>query len=446
MGTAAGYRLAARTRLRNRHHKATPLGKLIIDRTIEREMTLKEVTTELRISYLGSRAPLRRLLWEPGYWPTSRTRRVVARFLDQPLIDVEQLLLEGTRRPQRIECCKACGNKIRRFRSQKRRKTRLCDTCFDQARRVNIECALDRCRIIFSAQRSRAKKGRLHFCCRDHHTEWQRGRRAPRRIVAVAGNQQRRQPSGRRLARIIRLASESSIVKVAENAGVSPATVQAIRSGKRTTITPIVRYRLELVGELPQQKRPLLTETILDFCLKEDLTPTHLARRVGIDPGSLLRIIQSGGARPSTLAKLAPVMGRNPEELEVQCDRDRFRHPRTLARALFQGAVRASREPNVDVILAEVRRRHPRTDDEALRQYVVGLIRNWRGQPAAEVFLHKLLRHGPVRAQDVLAEAKKIGIARRTLYRAKATLGVDSIREGQTGRQGGGTWAWQLGD
>lgn len=57
----------------------------------------------------------------------------------------------------------------------------------------------------------------------------------------------------------------------------------------------------------------------------------------------------------------------------------------------------------------------------------------------AATFLQDLLANGPVKAEVVLAEAEKAGIAKRTLQRAKVALGVDSYREGPT-------WFWFMED
>jgi hypothetical protein len=59
-------------------------------------------------------------------------------------------------------------------------------------------------------------------------------------------------------------------------------------------------------------------------------------------------------------------------------------------------------------------------------------------------FLEQVLGDGPVSATDVLKEAQDIGIAKRTLDRAKDQLGVIARREGESGKRGGGTWYWEL--
>lgn len=59
-------------------------------------------------------------------------------------------------------------------------------------------------------------------------------------------------------------------------------------------------------------------------------------------------------------------------------------------------------------------------------------------------FLRQTLADGPLPAQEVLAEARKCGIAERTIHRAKAQAGVKTKRQGEPGKRGGGTWYWYL--
>ncbi len=54
----------------------------------------------------------------------------------------------------------------------------------------------------------------------------------------------------------------------------------------------------------------------------------------------------------------------------------------------------------------------------------------------ATIFLAATLADGPVAALEVLADARNHGVARRTLFRAKAASGVRSVREG-------GAWYWK---
>jgi hypothetical protein len=61
-------------------------------------------------------------------------------------------------------------------------------------------------------------------------------------------------------------------------------------------------------------------------------------------------------------------------------------------------------------------------------------------QEAAEV-LRSILQAGPVPVEDVKKEARKAGVAERTLYRAKDVLEVKSLKVGFTGK---GVWQWSL--
>jgi len=62
----------------------------------------------------------------------------------------------------------------------------------------------------------------------------------------------------------------------------------------------------------------------------------------------------------------------------------------------------------------------------------------------AQDFLREVLAAGPVPAAEVQAEAKDAGISTRTLDRARREIGVESKREGEPGKRGGGTWRWSL--
>jgi hypothetical protein len=62
----------------------------------------------------------------------------------------------------------------------------------------------------------------------------------------------------------------------------------------------------------------------------------------------------------------------------------------------------------------------------------------------AKDFLRELLADGPVPVEEVFEEARSVRIAEKTLRRAKSSLGVDSEREGNIGKRGGGRWLWVL--
>ena len=64
----------------------------------------------------------------------------------------------------------------------------------------------------------------------------------------------------------------------------------------------------------------------------------------------------------------------------------------------------------------------------------------------AQEFLREGLAVGPEPAADVRDEAESAGIAKRTLDRARQSLGVAAEREGEPGKRGGGTWFWRLPD
>ena len=59
-------------------------------------------------------------------------------------------------------------------------------------------------------------------------------------------------------------------------------------------------------------------------------------------------------------------------------------------------------------------------------------------------FLKDVLAEGPRPVGEILREARKMGIAERTLKRAKAQAAVHAKRIGEQGKRGGGTWYWDL--
>ena len=59
-------------------------------------------------------------------------------------------------------------------------------------------------------------------------------------------------------------------------------------------------------------------------------------------------------------------------------------------------------------------------------------------------FLKKELAKGPVLAKDVYRDAQDMGIAKRTLERAKSQAGIIARRQGEKGKRGSGVWYWQL--
>ena len=58
----------------------------------------------------------------------------------------------------------------------------------------------------------------------------------------------------------------------------------------------------------------------------------------------------------------------------------------------------------------------------------------------AKEFLLQELEDGPMWAKTIFRDARDAGVAQKTLYRAKALLGVKSTKEGTEG------WSWSLPD
>ena len=83
-------RAAAFTKLRNRRHKATPIGRVIIDFVLERDMPLAEAAQQLNLT----REALWELMSKPRRWARPYTRDALASFLRRPISDIETLLEE----------------------------------------------------------------------------------------------------------------------------------------------------------------------------------------------------------------------------------------------------------------------------------------------------------------------------------------------------------------
>ncbi|MBM3946419.1 MAG: AAA family ATPase, partial [SAR202 cluster bacterium] len=62
----------------------------------------------------------------------------------------------------------------------------------------------------------------------------------------------------------------------------------------------------------------------------------------------------------------------------------------------------------------------------------------------AEAFLRDLLGGGPVDAKLGIQEAQRVGIAKRTLDRARAQLGIRAQQLRQPGKRGASGWVWKL--
>ncbi|MEJ7872822.1 MAG: hypothetical protein WKF67_11245, partial [Rubrobacteraceae bacterium] len=62
----------------------------------------------------------------------------------------------------------------------------------------------------------------------------------------------------------------------------------------------------------------------------------------------------------------------------------------------------------------------------------------------AQEFLREVLAGGPLPSKGVEDEGRGAGIAKRTLDRARQSLGVTAERKGESGKRGGGTWYWSL--
>jgi len=60
----------------------------------------------------------------------------------------------------------------------------------------------------------------------------------------------------------------------------------------------------------------------------------------------------------------------------------------------------------------------------------------------ADAWLRQMLADGPVESRQIQRNAEQAGLSRRTLFRAKARLGVEAERIGGVG--GGGKWYWRL--
>ena len=71
-------------------------------------------------------------------------------------------------------------------------------------------------------------------------------------------------------------------------------------------------------------------------------------------------------------------------------------------------------------------------------------IEQQSAQAESRDFLTEILDDGPVESDEVLKMAKAVGLAERTVKRAKASLHIKARRIGKPGMRGGGVWAWEL--
>ncbi|MDI6871232.1 MAG: AAA family ATPase [Bacillota bacterium] len=59
-------------------------------------------------------------------------------------------------------------------------------------------------------------------------------------------------------------------------------------------------------------------------------------------------------------------------------------------------------------------------------------------------FLREALADGPRPTREIFAEARKLGVTEKTLYRAKARLGVEARKDGDLNKKGQRAWRWHL--
>jgi putative DNA primase/helicase len=100
----------------------------------------------------------------------------------------------------------------------------------------------------------------------------------------------------------------------------------------------------------------------------------------------------------------------------------------TLAYRLTDGRLRWDADPVPDV-----------TADQLLAT----VARDLDTSRDADAWLREVLQNGPVLSKDLEREARQVGIATRTLFRAKARLRIDAVRIGGATR-GAGAWYWSL--
>lgn len=93
----------------------------------------------------------------------------------------------------------------------------------------------------------------------------------------------------------------------------------------------------------------------------------------------------------------------------------------------------ASQTPVLLALTGDGRADTPLAEPPADLGRIVGLVR----LEEAKEFLRTVLVTGPERAKTVFTEAEALGIRKRTLKRAKADLGVETMK----GRDG---WLWSL--
>jgi AAA domain len=133
-------------------------------------------------------------------------------------------------------------------------------------------------------------------------------------------------------------------------------------------------------------------------------------------------------------ARVVLAVGKDPEDetrrLVVTVKNNLTAHAPALAFTLTRGVLDWFAAPILDV------------DADQVLSPMAGDDRHERLD--ADAFLRGTLATGAMASRAILQDAEANGISRRTLFRAKARLGVLARREGEPGRHGGGTWYWSL--
>ena len=312
-------RKRAMTVLRARRPGASDLGKLLIDRMLDEQLTVTE--TAKRMHLHPDTVDL--LIDRRGYRPFPVSREAAAEFLGLTDVDVARFL------GLTIVICDGCGQEF----LPKHRGT-----------------------------------GVRKFCSNGCHDKWANGRsKYQRPAAAVKRKPWRRSASGREKAARMQVAGRPSITWIASTHGFSYQALYTVKSRRRGRLISL--YALEKYGYLRPRPRPALTVAILEHCLNKKMKPYHFFQNAGVvSAGAHGRILRTGRADTAVLEKLARAMERPLEELSALSPARGF----SWFVALL---LRPTRPPSVDQIVGRVLERYPDEDPMSVRRLVETRVR-----------------------------------------------------------------------
>lgn len=358
IGAEAVWRKASLTKLRTGRGRATPIGKIIIDRLLDSGMLVKEFAGELSQQHGGRRGVglglVERLIWKRGTWPIPGTRRALAESLGLSTDEIEALLREG-------------GARLRR-----------------RSRMVTFACEYVPCGHPATQPRSAYRRCRRHYCSPQCSLNARTGKRRP------TSRPKSGRRSGRNFAKAVAVSKMPADQAIADIVGVSFSGIFGPRH-RGSAQGPFVTYCLQQNG-LPLRRHLWtgLGQEIVAWCYEKG-GPTvagtrqaavRLQQSSGITWLAFLRVIRNGRTSSQMLKRLAVEMGEDFGWLTSLRSPGAFDAPTPYAGAIFRAQVNGGGTPDREAIVARVTERCPGADPDAIRRYVDGLSRKRRGPGA----------------------------------------------------------------